>query len=514
MLLEKWIISYGWRGHLSTAVAGSLITWALAPFEIWQLVLVSIAIFYLGLRDISPTKSFPRGFYYGLGFFGNGINWIYYSIHDFGRASVILSILIVITLIILLSLFFGIFAFVWTKLIRNTKYPLLDSLAFAACWTLQEIFRGWFLGGFPWLYIGYSQIDGPLSGLAPLGGVWFISFIIVITSTLIANGNHFFKKPSALQAASLVILVSIWAIGSFLKSYSWTNNVSSKKIQVSVVQGNIQQKLKWAPGQIDGQLDLYRSMTSTSMDSDLVIWPENSIPIREDQDEYYLRTIDRFIVSSRKTLILGIPTYKKVGNVEHTFNGITVIGDGRGTYLKQRLVPFGEYLPLKKYLQGIMDFFGLPISNFTAGLANQDYIRVKGYKVATPICYEIAYPNFVATLAKESAFLLTLSNDSWFGKSIGPFQHLQIARMRALETGRWLIRSTNNGITCIISPYGKITESLPQFVRDTMYGEITPVKYLTPYMKYRSYPLTILCVQILIIQIALSSRFLQSKWSF
>ncbi len=156
------------------------------------------------------------------------------------------------------------------------------------------------------------------------------------------------------------------------------------------------------------------------------------------------------------------------------FNGITVVGEGAGTYLKQKLVPFGEYVPLQDLLRGLIAFFDLPMSDFARGPADQPLLKAKGYQIAPYICYEVVYPEFAAALAAQSQVLLTVSNDTWFGTSIGPLQHLQMAQMRALESGRWMIRATNNGVTGLIDPYGRIVRQIPQFQQGILRGEVIP----------------------------------------
>ena len=190
-----------------------------------------------------------------------------------------------------------------------------------------------------------------------------------------------------------------------------------------------------------------------------------------------------------------MPLRQKGGRGEFRYyNAITVTGEGDGTYLKQKLVPFGEYVPLQDLLRGLITFFDLPMSDFARGPAEQALLQAKGYEIAPFICYEVVYPEFAAGLSAQSDLLLTVSNDTWFGTSIGPLQHLQMAQMRALEAGRWMIRATNNGKSALIDPFGEITTTVPQFERAVMYGEVTPMQNLTPYLHWRSWPLIILSV--------------------
>ena len=160
-------------------------------------------------------------------------------------------------------------------------------------------------------------------------------------------------------------------------------------------------------------------------------------------------------------------------------------------------MPFGEYVPLQELLRGLIAFFNLPMSDFARGEPGQALLQAKGFSIAPFICYEVVYPEFAASLAAQSDILLTVSNDAWFGRSIGPLQHLQMAQMRALEAGRWMIRSTNNGVTVLIDPQGRISEHMPAFEQATLYGEVTPMQGLTPYLQWRSWPLIVLCTVLL-----------------
>ncbi|MCL1477514.1 MAG: apolipoprotein N-acyltransferase [Marinobacter sp.] len=195
-------------------------------------------------------------------------------------------------------------------------------------------------------------------------------------------------------------------------------------------------------------------------------------------------------LGDNSTLITGIPWYGFSERLEgFTYhNSITAIGAGEGIYHKQKLVPFGEYVPLEKYLRGLIGFFDLPMSNFTPGPKNQSALTANGLRIMPFICYEVAYPDFLARNAVNTDLLLTISNDGWFGDSIGPLQHLQLARMRALETGRYMLRGTNNGVTAIIDNKGQITERIPQFERAVMAGEVYRASGSTPYMITSSWP--------------------------
>ncbi|UCJ16627.1 apolipoprotein N-acyltransferase [Pseudomonas sp. MM211] len=487
----------GWPGNLIALLAGALITLALAPYGIWPLALLSIALLYRGLRDLTPRQAAWRGWWYGFGLFASGTSWVYVSIHDYGAASPPLAAFLTLGFVAGLGLFFALLAWLWALLLRRNASLVTDALVFAALWVVQEAFRGWFLTGFPWLYAGYSQLDGPLAGLAPVGGVWLLSFALVLSAALLVNLPRAYRHKPQL-AAALGLLIATWLSGALLKDHAWTAP-AGEPLSVAAIQGNVEQNLKWDPAQLNAQLALYRDMSFSSKPTDLLIWPETAVPVLKEQATGYLSVMDRFASDRQSALITGVPIRQlnEHGELRY-YNGVSVVGQGSGDYLKQRLVPFGEYVPLQEVLRGLIAFFDLPMSDFARGDADQPLLEAKGHRIATFICYEVVYPEFAANLAAQSDLLLTVSNDTWFGTSIGPLQHLQMAQMRALEAGRWMIRATNNGVTVLIDPFGRITERLPQFEQGTLYGEVQPMQHLTPYLQWRSWPLIILCGLLLV----------------
>lgn len=491
-----WMTRPGWPGNLLALLAGAIAPLAFAPFDIWPLAVLSIGLLYLVLRELRPAQAALRGWCYGFGSFAAGTSWVYVSIHDYGAASPALAGLLTLGFVAGLGLFFALMSAVWARWLRRSEAPLADALAFAALWLLQEVFRGWFLTGFPWLYAGYSQLSGPLAGLAPVGGVWLISFILALSAALIVNLEALRPHKSRYFAA-LTLLLAPWLAGLFLQDRAWTQP-AGKALTVAAVQGNVEQSMKWDPQQLNAQLALYRDLSFSARPVDLLVWPETAIPMLRDMAQGYIGVMDRFARDRQSALITGVPLRQAndAGEIRY-YNAIIGIGDSQGTYLKQKLVPFGEYVPLQDMLRGLIAFFDLPMSDFARGPADQSPLLAKGYRIAPFICYEVVYPEFAAALAADSDILLTVSNDAWFGRSIGPLQHLQMAQMRALESGRWMIRATNNGVTVVIDPYGRVQQWLPQFEQGVLYGEVTPMQGLTPYLQWRIWPLALLCTLLL-----------------
>ena len=491
-----WLTRSGWLGNCLTLAAGALITVTLAPFNLWPLALVSCIVLYFSLSTLSAKQAAVRGWWFGLGMFASGTSWVYVSIHDYGAASVPLALFLTLLFVAGLALFLALFGWLWAGFLRQKNHTLSNAFAFAALWVAIEAFRGWVLTGFPWLYIGYSQLHGPLAGFAPLGGVWLISFAIALSSILLISLLK--KQPGWQSAIAALMLALTWGLGWTLQSYQWTQP-ASEPLSVIIVQGNIDQNLKWNPAQVESQLLLYQSLTLNATATDLIIWPETAVPILKDQAQGYLNSMDRIISQQGSALITGLPLRQQDSRGElRYYNAITTLGDSQGEYLKQKLVPFGEYVPLQDLLRGLIDFFDLPMSDFARGPSQQAPLNAKGYKIAPYICYEVVYPEFAAKLAAQSDILLTISNDTWFGTSIGPKQHLQMAQMRALEAGRWMIRATNNGISALIDPRGQIVVTVPQFEQAVLRGSVMAMQGLTPYLRWQSWPLILLCVLCLI----------------
>lgn len=486
-----WITRSGWSGHAIALAAGTLITLSLAPFGVWPLALFSCALLYVGLIELTARQAAWRGGWFGFGLFASGTSWVYVSIHDYGAAAPSLAFILTVAFVAGLALLLALFGWLWVRFFRQNNHSISNALTFAALWVAIEAFRGWFLTGFPWLYSGYSQLHAPLAGFAPLGGVWLLSFLLTLSSVLLVTLWKNQHWQSRLSAGCL--LGAIWVLGFTLQFQQWTHPAGDP-LSVTVIQGNIEQNLKWDVEQIEAQLLLYQSLTLNAAPSDLIIWPETAIPVLKEQVQSYLNSMDRLLKQRNSALITGLPLRQedRYGDLRY-YNAITTLGDSQGEYRKQKLVPFGEYVPLQDLLRGIIAFFDLPMSDFARGPSQQAPLEAKGYKIAPYICYEVVYPEFATELAAQSDLLLTISNDTWFGTSIGPMQHLQMAQMRALEAGRWMIRATNNGVSALIDPQGMITATVPQFQQAVLYGSVVPMQGLTPYLRWQSWPLILLC---------------------
>ena len=485
----------GWLGNLLALIAGALTTLSFTPFDIWPLGLLSAALLYQGLRELTGRQALWRGWCWGLGLFLSGISWVYVSIHVHGYAPPVLAALLTGGLVAGLALIPATAAWLWARWLRPDGRIWLASAGFAALWVAQEFFRSWFLTGFPWLYSGYAHTDTWLVGWAPLGGVWLLSFLSVFSACLLSEGQLWRKRSQGLPAA--VLLIAIWGGGALLAQIQWTRPAGAP-LSVALIQADIEQSRKWDPAHIDYTLATYRDM-SYAQQADLIIWPETAVPVLASSAMPFVQGMAVNLAQQGSTLITGIPVDETDENGEQRiYNGIMVAGEQPSHYLKHKLVPFGEYVPLEDVLRGLIAFFDLPMSNFSRGPQQQPPLEAAGHQLAPMICYETVYPDFAARLAAQSELLISISNDSWFGKSIGPLQHLQMARMRAIESGRWMIRGTNNGVTALIDHQGEITARIPQFTQAALHGYVQPRDGLTPWLRWGSWPLAVLVVALLL----------------
>ena len=492
-----YFFSNRWLSSAILLVAGALQTLTFSPFYLWWLGPVSILLVMLVTIPLAAKKLFAAGWLTGMGLFGSGASWVYISISEFGNTSIPVSVLLTTAFVAGLALLPALAFWLWGKLAKVSAIRRL--ILFPAIWILGDWLRGWLFTGFPWLYLGTAHTDGPLAGLAPVVGVHGLTFWVAASgAAAFAIGWLIIRQRHVSAGVVAVAALIPWLAAPALNRVDWTE-IGTEPTSVAAMQGNIPQQIKWDPEFLKDQIVAYLGMTESHWNTDLILWPETAIPIPQDQAGKIIDYIEENL-GEESTLITGIPWYgfsERAGGFTY-HNSIIAIGNGEGTYHKQKLVPFGEYVPLEGMLRGLIGFFDLPMSSFTRGPENQAPLQANGARVMPFICYEVAYPDFLARNAVNTDLLLTISNDGWFGDSVGPLQHLQIARMRALETGRYMIRGTNNGVTAIIDDKGQITARIPQFERAVLTGEVFRASGSTPYMVTASWPVLTLALILIV----------------
>lgn len=474
---------------LAALVAGGFTTLTASPFELWWLGPVAIALLYTGLHTLTPAQAALKGWLYGVALFASGTSWVYVSIHDYGYTGMPLAVFLTALFVVVLALFFaGTF---W--LYRRFFGPRWALLTFAGAWVLGEVLRTYLFTGFPWLLVGSSYVDSPLASWAPIGGVYLLSLLVVLTGTL---GAELLRR----QWWALAPIAVIWLAPLALPTL-WTTPVD-EPTRVALLQGNLPQLLKWTPEGQRVAANTYSNLTREVADNvDLILWPETALPMMEHQAQPVLERVQANLPPGA-ALMTGIV---QLDEQNRYFNSVIGVGNVEGSYQKEHLVPFGEYLPLESVLRGAINFFDLPMSSFTKGASEQAPMQAAGVSIGNAICYEIIYPQLVARRAADSEVIVTVSNDTWFGASIGPHQHLQMARLRALENGRYVVRATSNGITAIIDPRGEVVDRAPQFETTYLTGEFYAMEGLTPFTRMGSWPTWLLAGLLLLP--GLSRRF-------
>ncbi|MGL4855411.1 apolipoprotein N-acyltransferase [Plesiomonas sp.] len=499
-----------WRVALPLAVfSGALGTLAYSPFDLWPCALLSLTGLLLLTLNRTPKQAAVISFAWAFGLLFSGLHWINVSIQQFGGLPLVVGWLLVALLCAYLSLYSALFGALLARFFPKTNAA---RLVFAApvLWTLTEFLRGWLFTGFPWLQFGYTQIDGPLKGLGPITGVQGITFVLMLISGLFALT---LARRQWLPAVIAILLpLSLWPVAN----HSWVTPEPARKRDVALIQGNIDQELKWEPAYRVPTMQTYLDASRPYLQrGDLVIWPEAAIPSIESEENQLLSMLDGITRSNKAILITGVVDQRP--DTKAFYNTVITLGDPQETYQyptqnrynKNHLVLFGEYVPFESLLREIAPLFNLPMSSFSRGEYLQTDLRAGNYHLETAICYEIILgdrmrANFLAN--RDTDFLLTVSNDAWFGNSIGPWQHFQMARMRALELGRPLLRATNNGVTAVIDANGEIQQQIPQFKTAVLSATVVPTRGNTPYVRFGNWPLWIAAALSLIIAARLRNR--------
>ena len=477
--MNKWLKTL--LINLAALLLGIALSFAFAPYDVFPLAFLAPAGLLALLLNVSPKRAFWLGFIFGIGFFGAGVYWVYISIHLYGDVPNYLAGLITCGLIAFLALFPA-----TTGYLTNRYFPFTTTAklvyAFPALWVTSEWVRSWLFTGFPWLLIGYSQTNSPLKGYAPLLSVYGVSLAVIISSALIVNAVLGFRQNNYRATyLNLFAFVTIWIAGGLLDLISWTQS-QGNPLSVSLVQGNIPQSLKWSPQHLQLSLDTYAKLTEPLWGKDkLVIWPEAAVPLPLPEATTFINALDNKAKESGTHLILGIPIQS--ANKDGYYNAIVTLGRTRAVYLKHRLVPFGEYVPFSPLLFRLFNFMNLPLSYSIPGNPHQEPFTLGHTKIVPSICYEIAFPELNKFSDPSVGALLTVTNDAWFGDSSAQAQHLQMAEMRAIEFRRPVIFVSNDGITAIINPYGKIESSAPPHKEFVLTSTVQPTVGLTPWMR-------------------------------
>jgi apolipoprotein N-acyltransferase len=480
--------------RLIAFLVGSAMSLSFAPFGYSLLApLLVLPLLYICMI-VSPRDAGGHAYWFGLGMFLTGTYWIYISVHVFGNAALWIALLLMVGLAVIMALFLWIAGWLISRLSQGEPWRLL--FVVPAAWVLIEWLRGWVFTGFPWLALGYGQIDTLFAGWAPVLGVYGVSFMLMISTTaiivvLLSNGVQ--------RLIGLSVVVLPWLLGGMLLLVDWTEP-DGGSIRATIVQAGVSQDKKWDRDNLQPIMEFYRKSTLSVPASEIIVWPEVAIPALNDQVDNYINLVERDLRRGKQSVVFGILERSFEQTAEgDIYNSVMILGgEERQSYRKRHLVPFGEYFPVPAGVREWMKMQNLPHSDLAAGEGVQPLlVAANGAKLAVAICYEDAYGAEQLYAFPDADVLINVSNDAWFGDSIAPHQHLEIARMRALEVGRYAIRSTNTGISAFIGASGELLAVGKQFEPQLMTADVVTRRGMTPYARGGNRPIIGLCLAII-----------------
>ncbi|GHU16525.1 apolipoprotein N-acyltransferase [Betaproteobacteria bacterium] len=472
---------------LAAFVAGSLGVLAFAPFG-WILAsFVSLGgLVYLLERTPGARSGFAPGFVWGLGYFVAGVSWLYVALERYGGMPPPLAAAAILLFCAYLALYPALAGACYLRWRRGGPYA--RAAWFAVLWFLSEWLRGWIFTGFPWLAAGYAHTPpSPLAGYISLIGVYGTGAVVALLAALLVLVLMRWREVRAKNAAVLA-LVLCGVLG-----LSWAGRQSrvepeGEALKISLVQTNIEQALKWNPAH-------YREVLTTALElvhaaqGDVVVLPESALPALVDRlPGGYLEQLSAPVVARGGALVTGVFVSDAEARI---YNAAVSVGAGaRQHYAKRHLVPFGEYSP--PFFGWFYQLAHIPMSDQSRGAAAQPPLDLLGRQIALNICYEDVFGDELIDRLPAAGLMLNLSNLAWYGDSFAQAQHLQIAQVRAMESGRPMLRSTNTGMTALVLPDGTVAASLPAFTRGVLEVAVPAYRGLTPYARWGDWPMLVL----------------------
>ena len=491
------------RALPAAALLGAATVLGFAPFYLFPLPVATLALLIaLWRRAASRRDAALIGLAFGLGYFLAGVSWVYVSLHDFGAMPAPLAGILTLLFCVILASYPAITGWIYHAL--GTRSTLVTLAALPALWALTEWLRGWVFTGFPWIALGYAQVpDSPLAGYVPVVGVYGASFATMLTASLLVTLWSLWKEQgrdksqralvSLIDRPALLLLVAVWTGGYALKQIDWTQP-TGEPVMVSLLQGNISQEMKWRNDKLRSTLDTYRNLVAAS-DARLIVLPETALPLfLHDIPQDYLDGLALHARGNHGDILIGVPERT---DARSYYNSVLSFGiSPTQTYRKSHLVPFGEFVPMKPLFGWFFEVAQIPLLDFARGAENQQPLAVAGLQVAVDICYEDAFGEEIIRQLPQATLLVNVSNVAWFGHSIAPQQHLQISQTRALETGRYMLRATNTGMTAIIDQRGKVLQAAPEYTTTVVSGEVRGYAGATPYVRLGNSPIISLALVI------------------
>ncbi len=482
-----------WRENLVALVAGAVMPLAFAPVSLFPLSLLSLALLFNLWLNNSARRSAVLGFYFGFGLFSVGVSWVFVSMHNFGNMSVPLAVFATVVFVAALALYVA--AVGWLQAYYSSVpafWRLL--LVMPSLWVLVEWSRSWLFTGFPWLTAGYSQTTLPLGGYAIWLGVFGVSFAVAGSAGLLLM---WWRRGWRGGWRFGAVLFALWMGGAASALPNWVN-LAGKPVRVALIQGNIPLQIKWNPDYRQDILDLYLKLSRGYRDADLIVWPEGALPLLlEKMPPIFEKSIRAEAKNFNTDFLFGaISQQVKEGRLQY-FNTVASIGRNDGRYRKRHLVPFGEYPPLKPLFSWLLNAMNIPMSDFSKGDDNQGPLQLAGNPVGVSVCYETAFGNEIIDVLPEATMLVNVSENAWFGHSLSPHQLLQMTQMRAIETGRPIMRADNAGLSAVVDHRGRVVAVSPQFQQSVLAVSVQPMTGSTPYVRFGDWPIITLMLLLL-----------------
>ena len=476
--------------YLMSALSGLLLVFAFAPYDLYGLAWIAMVPFFLSIEGLPSKTAFKAGFWMGLFYFFGTTYWIYRSMHDFGGISLVPSLFIVMALAAYLSLYPAVFAALYSARIRHTRLPAL--LVAPVLWVSLEYIRSYMFTGFPWSTLGYTQWNFPYAiQIADVTGVYGVSFLIVSVNAAVADFFLLRRRtrrmplyPVTYTVAGYVCLAGILAATFLYGNYRLNEPRSGRQFKVSIAQGDIDQAEKWDAKYQNGVFQVYNNLTlgAAFQAPDLIVWPESALPFVYDEHDPRVRQLEQTEKTRHIPLLIGAVRQTSDGKYA---NSAILIDGGRPAYIydKIHLVPFGEYVPLKRVL-----FFVNKLSDAIGDFKGGDDYPQGGIgkdRFGTLICYEMAFPGLVRKFFRDGGdFMVTLTNDAWFGRSTGPYQNFSMAALRAVENRKPVVRAANSGISGFFTSTGLVIKRTALFERRTITATIRTDPTVTFYTRY------------------------------
>mgnify|MGYP001187887831 FL=1 len=478
----------GFRGSAmritAAALSGFVYPLAFAPFDLFWLAPVTIAVLFAGWAKASARQAALQGFVFGLGMALAGVSWIYVSLSEFGNMPAPLAGGAVLIFAALMALYPTAVGLLQAHL--GPASPAVRAvLVIPVLWVLGEWLRGNLMSGFPWLYLGYSQVDTPLAGLLPIVGTLGLSLWLALAVGALVSFFYCVGRTRVLPVGVLLALC-VCAVLARMPAFV---TPAGEPLNVALVQHNVSLSDKWQSHNASNIASAYLQDSEALFGADLIVWPEAALPAYLDEiaSAFLARLEDH-----PADFLIGALARESLEPNAAYYNVAVGVGKARPLYRKHQLVPFGEYLPLSGLLAWLLDYLSIPMSDFSAGPLTQPPMQLGGYAVGVSICYEDAFTHVINEAVPRVQILANLSEDAWFGDSLAPHQRLQMARARAIETGRPMIRSSNNGLSALIDAGGQVHEIAPQFVRIVVRGDVQPMTGITPFVRFGNLPVFVL----------------------